>query len=128
MSRLCPCHSKLAYDKCCEPYHTGKKLPETPERLMRTRYCAYALAKVDYLMATTASEEREKLDRADLLAYCKSMACVGLKILKATHEGETGTVHFHASLQHNGRRVLHNELSRFRMEEGKWVYIDGDTN
>lgn len=128
MSRLCPCHSKLSYEKCCEPYHTGKKLPDTPERLMRTRYCAYAIAKVDYLIATTATEEREKLDRADLLAYCKAMACVGLKILKAEHTEDAGTVLFHASLQNNGRRVLHKELSRFRKEEGRWVYVDGDTN
>ncbi len=131
MSRPCPCCSKLTYDKCCEPFHLGKKLAPTPEKLMRSRYAAYALAKVDYLMATTAAEEREKLDRADLLAYCKSMACVGLKILKTEGgaEGEeTGTVLFHASLQHNGKRVLHRELSRFRKEEGKWVYVDGDTN
>ena len=55
MSRPCPCHSKLTYDTCCEPFHTGKKVAETPERLMRSRYCAYALAKVDYLIATTAA-------------------------------------------------------------------------
>src|ERR1700688_4695753 len=62
MSRPCPCASNLTFDRCCEPYLAGRKSPETAEKLMRSRFTAYALARADYLAATTAAEEREKLD------------------------------------------------------------------
>jgi SEC-C motif domain protein len=131
MSRLCPCTSKLTFDKCCEPYIVGKKTPDTPGKLMRSRFTAYALGNVDYLIATTSEEERAKLDRQELANYCRSVSCISLKILKTEAGGsgdEEGTVLFHASLQINGKRMLHRELSRFKREEGRWVYVDGDTN
>lgn len=131
MSRPCPCTSKSTFDKCCEPYLTGRKVPETAEILMRSRFSAYATRKVDYLIATTCEEERGKLDRKDLEGYCRTVSCISLKIAQTEAGGpqdDTGTVLFYASLQVNGKRMLHRELSRFRRENGRWVYVDGDTN
>lgn len=131
MSRPCPCQSRLTYDKCCQPYIDGKRLPEAPAQLMRSRFSAYSLGKVDYLMTTTCSAEREKLDRQELASYCRTVKCVGLKIVSTQQGGKDdpeGTVTFHASLQVNGKRHLHIEKSRFVREEGRWVYVDGDTN
>ncbi|HNX32515.1 MAG TPA: YchJ family metal-binding protein [Holophaga sp.] len=131
MSRPCPCTSKRTFDKCCEPYLTGREVPETAEKLMRSRFSAYATHKVDYLLATTCEEERNKLDRKELEDYCRKVSCVSLKIAETEGGGpqdETGTVLFYASLQVNGRRMLHRELSRFRREDGRWVYVDGDTD
>lgn len=131
MSRPCPCTSKNTFEKCCEPYLTGRKVPETAEKLMRSRFTAYATRKVDYLLATTCEDERSKLDRKELEDYCRNVSCVSLKIAKTEGGGpqdETGTVLFYASLQVNGRRMLHRELSRFRRENGRWVYVDGDTD
>lgn len=131
MSRPCPCCSKRTFDACCEPYIERRKEAETPERLMRSRFSAYATRKVDYLIATTAVEERAKIDPEELASYCRSVSCISLKVLQTEKGGpqdEDGTVLFHASLQINGKRMLHRELSRFRREEGRWVYVDGDTN
>jgi len=131
MSRLCPCTSKLTYDKCCEPYLTGKKLPDSPEKLMRSRFTAYALGRADYLVNTTCEEERAKLDPEELSRYCRAVKCISMRVLKTELGGpqdETGTVLFHASLQINGKRMLHRELSRFIRENGRWTYVDGDTN
>jgi len=131
MSQLCPCSSKLTYDKCCEPYLLGKKYPDTPEKLMRSRFTAYAMHRAAYLVATTAEKGREQLDREELDRYCRSVKCISLKILKTEGGGpqdETGTVLFHASLQINGKRMLHRELSRFARENGRWIYVDGETN
>lgn len=131
MSRLCPCTSKLPFDKCCEPFLTGKALPETAEKLMRSRFTAYALKRPDYLIETTASEKRSELDQEELGRYCRAVACISLKILSRQAGGpqdETGTVIFHASLQINGKRMLHRERSTFRRENERWVYVDGETN
>ncbi len=131
MSRLCPCTSKLAFDKCCQPYLTGKKIPETPEKLMRSRFSAYATRKVEYLIATTCAEERSKIDPDELASYCRTVSCISLKIVKTEAGGpqdDAGTVLFYASLQVNGKRMLHRELSRFNREQERWVYVDGETN
>lgn len=131
MSRLCPCTSKRSFDKCCQPYLTGKKIPETPEKLMRSRFSAYATGKVDYLIATTCAEERSKIDPDELASYCRTVSCISLKIVKTEAGGpqdDAGTVLFYASLQVNGKRMLHRELSRFNREQERWVYVDGETN
>jgi SEC-C motif domain protein len=131
MSRTCPCQSRKTFDLCCEPYLKGRRQPGTAAELMRSRFTAYAEGRVDYLIASTALAQREALDRADLLQYCRSIRCLNLKILSTELGGEgdeTGTVLFHASLQVNGRRVLHRELSRFVREDGRWMYVEGETN
>ena len=95
---------------------------------MRSRFSAYALAKVDYLIATRPEAKRPEEDREELLQYCKSVSCVGLKIISKEKGGkadDTGVVTFHASLQANGRRSLHIETSTFAREDGRWVYVDG---
>lgn len=131
MSRLCPCTSNKSFDKCCEPFLKGAKLPVTPEQLMRSRFTAYSVADVRYLVNTTATGEREKIDAEELGRYCRSVRCISLKVLKTEQGGpedQAGTVLFHASLQINGKRMLHREHSRFIREEGRWMYVDGETN
>jgi SEC-C motif-containing protein len=128
MSRPCPCTSKKPYDRCCGPFHAGAAAPETAELLMRSRFSAYALGKVDYLIATRPEAKRAEENRDELATYCKSVQCVGLKIVgkeKGGKDDDTGVVTFHASIQANGRRTLHIETSTFARENGKWVYVDG---
>lgn len=130
MSRPCPCTSKKTYDRCCSPFHAGTAAPETAEQLMRSRFSAYALGKVDYLIGTRPEAKRAEESREELATYCKAVSCVGLKIIakdKGGKEDATGVVTFHASLQTNGRRSLHIETSTFARENGRWVYVDGVT-
>ena len=128
MSRLCPCTSKKTFDQCCQPFLLGKKLPGTPEQLMRSRFTAYAEKRADYLISTTAEEKRGELELEELKGYCRSIKCISLKILDTAVNGDEGTVTFHASLQMNGRRMLHREHSTFRKVDGRWFYVDGETN
>jgi SEC-C motif domain protein len=128
MSRPCPCASKKTYVRCCGPFIEGARLPATAEQLMRSRFSAYALGKVDYLIATRCADKRDAENREELATYCKSVQCMGLKIattLKGGPEDTEGVVTFHASLQANGRRSLHIETSTFAREDGRWVYVDG---
>ena len=48
----CPCGSGDTLDHCCGPLHRGERKAATAEALMRSRYSAYALGKLDYLIAT----------------------------------------------------------------------------
>jgi SEC-C motif domain protein len=54
---LCPCCSELDYSDCCKPYHTGTAAP-TALALMRSRYSAYALGLIDYIIQTTHPKTR----------------------------------------------------------------------
>ena len=130
MSRPCPCTSKKTYDRCCGPFHAGTAAPETAEQLMRSRFSAYALGKVDYLIGTRPEAKRAEESREELATYCKAVSCVGLKIIakdKGGKDDDAGVVTFHASLQTNGRRSLHIETSTFARENGRWVYVNGVT-
>lgn len=95
---------------------------------MRSRFSAYALGKVDYLVATRCAARRGEEDRDELARYCRAVRCVGLKIISVEQGGPEdgeGIVTFQASLQAQGRRSLHIEMSTFAREEGRWVYVDG---
>ena len=53
--QLCPCHSQLPYEECCGKFHRGA-LPKNALELMRSRYSAYALGLVNYIIETTHTE------------------------------------------------------------------------
>ena len=119
----------MAYKACCQPFHKGKN-PPTPVQLMRSRYSAYALGLVGYIIKTThpASPHRERDVRAwrkQLKAFCDRTQFVGLKILDATQDGDTATVTFHAMLLDGGRDASFVEKSRFERVKGRWLYVEG---
>jgi SEC-C motif-containing protein len=60
----CPCGSGLAYGACCQPAHTGRAPPDTPEKLLRSRFAGYRLGLVDYLVSTTHPRAPERRSAA----------------------------------------------------------------
>jgi SEC-C motif-containing protein len=60
----CPCGSDKSQETCCDPFITGKALPNTAEKLMRSRYTAYTRADIDYLKKTMVPESRKGFDAA----------------------------------------------------------------
>ncbi len=120
----CPCHSGLKYKKCCRPFHGGTAAP-TPEALMRSRYSAYALGKIDYIMATTHPDSPHLLGdrnvlRAQLQQFSDGTRFAGLQILAAGGD----TVTFHAVLFEDERDVSYTERSLFKQKDGRWLYVD----
>ena len=127
----CPCLSGMSYETCCEPLHRGEQLAKTAEQLMRSRYSAFALAEVDYLMAThpdslTPLGQRRK----ELRKNCREARWLGLKI-KAVEAGGVddleGTVTFEATFGAGGQRNVMTETSLFQRRDGDrkgdWLYI-----
>ena len=62
---ICPCGSGNLLDACCGHYHAGTVAPSA-ETLMRSRYSAYVLGQVDYLVATTLPVQQAGLDRESM--------------------------------------------------------------
>jgi SEC-C motif-containing protein len=123
----CPCHSGKKYKRCCGPHHGGTPAP-APEALMRSRYAAYALGLVDYVIDTTAPDgPRAQTDRRawalDVLAFHASTGFDGLEILGSGSEGDGGWVRFRAILTQGARDASFEERSTFVRREGRWLYF-----
>lgn len=129
MTRACPCNSGKPFRFCCEPAIEGMKPAATAEALMRSRYTAFALGAVDYLIATTAPEKRNPEDAEILTEQVKCTNWTGLEIL-ATNAGsasdDTGMVEFRASFEADDQCGTLYERSNFRREDKQWLYVDGD--
>ncbi|MCC0176919.1 YchJ family protein [Waterburya agarophytonicola K14] len=125
---LCPCQSKKADKYCCGMYLSGKKKPETAEKLMRSRYTAFYRGNIDYLIATLHPDKRNKSDRAQLSKSISNTEWLGLTIIntqKGKKNDTTGIVEFEAVYQVDLPEQLH-ERSRFIKVDGQWFYVDGD--
>ncbi len=121
----CPCDSGQPYADCCGPWHTGLILgvhAPTPEALMRSRYSAYLLGLIDYLLATWhASTSPGELDLAPV-------KWLGLEVRHAQSTGDAGVVEFVARCRTSAGAERLHETSRFVRTEGRWYYIDGKMN
>lgn len=125
----CPCGSALKYKRCCGPLHDGVSAP-TPEALMRSRYVAYALGKVDYILATTDPdgpqfESDGAAWRASVAAFSVGTQFLRLTVLGSTAAGDVGEVTFRVQLTQSGRDASFGETSRFTRKAGRWFYHSG---
>ncbi|TVP93371.1 MAG: YchJ family protein [Pseudomonadaceae bacterium] len=126
-SSPCPCGSSNTYADCCQPLHLGNTAPSA-ERLMRSRYSAYTLGLVDYLINTTLPAQQANLDRKAMRQWSKQSRWLGLEVIasEATRpDSDQAWVRFIARWQDpNGEKQAHEEHSEFRREQGRWYFID----
>lgn len=126
MSFPCPCYSGIPYSLCCEPYHKGKPAPRA-ELLMRSRYSAYALHLIDYIIKTTHPKNpshatQQDLWRKEILRFSETTSFDGLHI-DSIEEGTTSAyVTFTATLTQSKHDVSFTERSLFEKVDGVWLY------
>jgi SEC-C motif domain protein len=128
----CPCRSKSLYHKCCQPYHQGSA-PETALALMRSRYSAYALALVNYIVETTHSAHPEYSTDRDkwkkqIRAFCTQTRFDGVKILAFVDGQDEASVTFTAYLRQADTDASFTEKSLFLKENGRWLYKSGEVS
>jgi len=93
---------------------------------MRSRYAAYALGNVQYIIRTTHpkspyfEKDRKKWKRG-IQEFCKMTKFVKLEILGYGEDW----VHFAAYLKQADELVL-DERSSFEKVDGQWLYLKGD--
>ena len=93
---------------------------------MRSRYAAYALGLVDYVIDTTdPAGTKYKSPRSvwanNLKEWCKTTQFLGLEILSASEN----IVTFKVRLVQKGKPSPYIERSVFTKPQGRWLYFDG---
>lgn len=123
--QLCPCGSQQRYKQCCKPLHDDQPAP-TPERLMRSRYSAYVLGLIDYLVATTLPAQQAQLDRQAMAQWSRESRWLGLTIEQADPPaGDRGQVAFIARwADPDASEHSHRECSDFVRKSGRWFFVD----
>lgn len=97
---------------------------------MRSRYSAYALGVIDYIIETTHplhhdwGQDREAWKK-QLLAFSTNTDFERLEILGAEEGSEVGFVTFTAHLRQAGQDRTFTERSRFEKLKGRWLYLSG---
>jgi SEC-C motif-containing protein len=109
-------------DQCCGRYLDGGAAAPDAQALMRSRYSAFVLGRLDYLRASwhpsTCPED---------VAPVPGTKWLGLEVRDHVQTDAThAEVEFVARYRVAGRAVRLHERSRFVCEAGRWLYVDGD--
>ncbi|WP_067541909.1 YchJ family protein [Nocardia crassostreae] len=119
----CPCGLPANYVDCCGRLHRGEASATTAEQLMRSRFSAFAVRDEAYLLRSwDPSTWPADVD------FDPGMRWERLEIVGSTGGGPfhtEGTVEFRAHYRSNGQPGALHENSRFRRDNGAWVYLDG---
>ena len=93
---------------------------------MRARFSAYVLGETDFLLSSWDPSTRPA--RQDL-EQDQNISWQSLQIRRCEMGGlndDSGIVEFVASGQASGKAITLHETSRFKRQDGSWVYVDGD--
>lgn len=127
---MCPCGSLLNFSQCCQPLHLGQKHAQTAEQLMRSRYSAFVVGHIDYIVQTTLPAQQLLLDVPAITAWSAQSQWLGLEVLQ--HIAKIGKRHaqveFNARFKDNNNPLAseqaHQELSSFVQCNELWFFLD----
>jgi SEC-C motif-containing protein len=111
------------------PVIKGERKPETPEELMRSRYAAYVLGEVDYIIESVHPDERKDVDRKTTEIWSRKAKWDRLEIISTSGGGENdekGEVEFKAHFEMNGLKQSHHEKAEFARHNGRWYFVEGE--
>ena len=126
-----------------------QKFADTAAQLMRSRYCAFVLQHVEYIVATTAPFQQALLDKKSIADWSQQTDWAGLAVIKHTpkigkrHAQVEFKAYFHlpASAVHSAgldlavldnkgldSKGVHHELSTFvnipTHDNSRWYFLD----
>ena len=118
----CYCCSKRPFSECCEPFISGSALPDTAEKLMRSRFSAYSTGHYRYIFDTYAQTYQQQLTVEDIAQSAAGTRWFALNVIP---NKDPRKVEFKAWYFDNKKIGLMHETSNFVVEADKWKYTDG---
>ena len=124
----CPC-GQGNYQHCCQPLHVGQAHAETASQLMRSRYSAFALQQIDYIVQTTALGQQASLDVDAIADWSKSNQWLKLEVLNSNEKLDKNhaQVEFKAHYHDGKQTQIHHEISHFVQHQARWYFLDPTT-
>ncbi|MBN9286969.1 MAG: hypothetical protein BGO43_11330 [Gammaproteobacteria bacterium 39-13] len=123
---FCPCGSQQSYEHCCKKFIIGEQIPSTPELLMRSRYSAYAVGDLSYIVATMQGQPAKDFDIEDTSQWLQDVQWEGLTVINHKIKGpKLGFVSFEARYSFKGTKQSICEKSEFHKIGDKWFYVGG---
>lgn len=123
---LCPCQSGKSYTDCCQPFHLHQMIPDSAEKLMRSRYTAYTQVNIPYIVETTVPAQQPLLDQQAMQLWGDETDWAGLKII--SHQPFVSKIHswveFKAFFNIENGIDAHHERSLFVLISGRWYFVD----
>lgn len=120
----CPCCSGNTYDTCCKPYHTKQKNAESAEKLMRSRFSAFAIPNGAYLMNTTLPAKRKFHNEKELQEWGEINHWKQLEIIATPAVNQVEFKAYYDDV--DGEPQVHHELSVFQKISDRWFYVTGE--
>jgi len=128
----CPCGSTKHLNDCCAIIHNAPHKAEHAEQIMRARFSAFVLKKVDLIISTYHSSANAHLER-EQIASATELSWIKLEIIdapKPTTDSSYSYVEFKAWFIEEGKLECLHERSRFQKElreqHLQWCYLDGE--
>lgn len=124
---MCYCGTALDYDQCCGEFIEQGAIPNTAEKLMRSRYSAFVVKNMIYLFNTHDPQTRDQFDLKSNADWAGSVEFTRLEVLNAKQEANKALVEFRAHFRDlkTGITSTHHELSKFRQQKGVWYFREG---
>lgn len=132
----CPCRSGEKFNLCCQPIIENKQQAKTPEQLMRSRYCAYALNNAPYIYNTYSTANQAAISKEEIASWADTCIWINLQIKPhcestdmpktSTAEHANGSVEFSAYYIEGKSLFVMQEKSFFINENGQWRYHNGE--
>lgn len=127
--QLCPCGSRLEFSTCCQKLHAGQAATSALQ-LMRSRYSAYVVGNIDYIVQTTVPAQQSKLDVPAIGAWSRQNQWHGLEIVQ--HIAQIGKQHAQVEFKAHftdrnaagANEQTHHELSSFVKIGQRWYFLD----
>ena len=129
----CPCGSKISYIKCCKLFHDEIKLPSSALLLMKSRFCAFSIGNIEYIINTTHKENSDFTStnitqwKESIKDFMDSTTFESLEILNSEiYDEYNASVTFKVNLSQTGLDVSFTEKSDFEKVNNKWLYKSGE--
>ena len=118
----CICGNEKDFNECCQAIIDSKRVANSAEELMRSRYSAYVRGDSRYLLLSTIKENQHEDDAQLIEEFSCNVEWLKLDVLHV----EKNIVEFKAYYKDSDSiKVLH-ERSNFILEDGMWLYVDGE--
>ncbi|QZE13200.1 SEC-C domain-containing protein [Halosquirtibacter laminarini] len=120
---MCVCGKIDDYNDCCGRYISRKEVADSPETLMRSRFTAFSLGEVSYILDTERIEKPNTM--SDLKAWCDAVTYTKLDVISSNMSQDNGEVHFKAYYKEGMEQTILEEHSQFIKDDSQWYYTSG---